>query len=401
MVITGFGDVIAERMRAEHTTLAGRWFERLSALLPVPDSEVFPSASLLDHIPSLIVEISGYLRSPGDEAIAANASVIEKARSLGALRHAQRASLHQVLREYQLLGRVLVAFVQEEIQRQKLCPAAAETVTVVSRLHQAVDVLMQSTVETFVGLYNQTIADQAARLEQFTRMATHEWRQPLGSLQFAVSLLRRASIDGERERRTLDVMSRNLDHLVEMTRKIEAVARIHGGQDNPIVQEVSAGTVASEAARQLREMAEARAVELRIHDGLPTLSVDVGRLELVLVNLLSNGIKYADPAKASRFVEVLAGARSGQCCRIVVRDNGIGIPRERLATIFDQFSRAHPEQDDALNVTGIGLGLAIVADCVRALNGQIDVESEESVGTSFTVTLPEASNGAHAPCEMP
>ena len=398
MVITGFGEVIAESLRAGHTALAARWFERLSAILPVPDADVFPSSSLLDHIPELIVEISGYLRSPDEEAIVANAAVIEKARSLGALRHAQRASLHQVLREYQLLGRVLVAFVQEEIQRRSLCPTAAETVAVISRLHQAVDVLMQATVETFVGLYNQTIADQAARLEQFTRMATHEWRQPLGSLQFAVGLLR-AGIDGERERRTLDVLSRNLDHLIEMTRKIEAVARIHGGHDDPVVQAVDAGTVAAEAARQLREMADARGVELRVGEGLPALTVDVGRLELVLVNLLSNGIKYADPAKPSRVVEVLAGGHDGQGCRIVVRDNGIGIPRERLCTIFDQFSRAHPEQDEALNVTGIGLGLAIVADCVRALKGQIDVESEEAVGTTFTVTLPEDPNGALLPGE--
>ena len=402
MVITGFGEVIAERVRAEHTALAARWFERLSALLPVPDADVFPSSSLLDHIPELIVEISGYLRSPDEEAIVANASVIDKARSLGALRHAQRASLHQVLREYQLLGGVLVAFVQEEIERRSLSPAAAETVAVISRLHQSVDVLMQATVETFVGLYTQTIADQAARLEQFTRMATHEWRQPLGSLQFAVSLLRQAAIiDGERERRTLDVMSRNLDHLIEMTRKIETVARIHGGHDDPVVQEVSASTVAAEAARQLREMADVRGVELRVAEGMPTLTVDVGRLELVLVNLLSNGIKYADPAKPARSVEVTEGERSGQFRRIVVRDNGIGIPRDRLATIFDQFSRAHPEQDDALNVTGIGLGLAIVADCVHALNGQIDVESEEGVGTTFIVTLPDTPDAARTSNHTP
>ena len=57
------------------------------------------------------------------------------------------------------------------------------------RLTQAVDVLSQSTVETFVTLYTETIAKQNERLEQFTRMAAHEWRQPLGALQFGVSLL--------------------------------------------------------------------------------------------------------------------------------------------------------------------------------------------------------------------
>src|SRR5262245_14215175 len=117
VVITDFGDLIAERMRAEHRTLAGRWFERLLTLIPVDAREVFPSESLLDHIPALILEISAYLRQPAQEAIASNTAILDKARELGALRHGQRASLHQVLREYQVLNGVLVTFVVEEIQR--------------------------------------------------------------------------------------------------------------------------------------------------------------------------------------------------------------------------------------------------------------------------------------------
>ena len=62
--------------------------------------------------------------------------------------------------------------------------------SLVFRLNQAVNVLSQSTAEAFVALYTQTIADQNQRLEQFTRMAAHEWRQPLGALQFGVGLLR-------------------------------------------------------------------------------------------------------------------------------------------------------------------------------------------------------------------
>src|SRR5689334_12138693 len=109
-ILTDFGDVIAERMRAEHRALAGRWFDRLLDLLPVEAREVFPSESLLDHIPAVILEISAYLRQPEESAIVSNAAILGKAQELGALRHAQKASLHQVLREYQLLGAVLVTF---------------------------------------------------------------------------------------------------------------------------------------------------------------------------------------------------------------------------------------------------------------------------------------------------
>src|SRR5215475_6377038 len=125
MITTDFGDLISARMRAEHEHLAARWFDRLVDLLPVGAQQVFPSTSLLDHVPALIVEISTYLRSDQDGALAADAVILDKARDLGALRHGQRASLHQVLREYQILGGVLVQFVLDEIQRLGSSPPAA------------------------------------------------------------------------------------------------------------------------------------------------------------------------------------------------------------------------------------------------------------------------------------
>ena len=349
---------------------------------------MFPTENLLDHIPALILEISAYLRHPESDAIAANTSILEKAQELGALRHGQRASLHQVLREYQVLSGVLVSFVLEEMERLGSAPPAAESVALVSRLHQAVNVLSQSTVEAFVTLYTQTIADQNERLEQFTRMAAHEWRQPLGALRFGVSLLRRTDLDAKTAERALAAVERTVEHLVELTHKLEAVARIHTNVDNAVIQEVSAATIAQEAARQLREMAEARGVDIRIADDLPTLTVDVGRLELVFVNLLSNAIKYSDAAKPERRVAVTGICEDETWCRIEIRDNGIGIPEPALATIFHRFTRAHSERDDLLHVTGIGLGLAIVEDCVRGMNGRIEVSSVEGEGTAFVLRLP-------------
>ncbi len=387
MIITDFGDVIAARMRVEHRALAARWFERLLDLLPVDAREIFPTESLLDHVPALILEISGYLRQPEVDAIAANTSILDKARELGSLRHAQRASLHQLLREYQVLSGVLVTFVLEEIERLSLVPTPSESVLLVSRLHQAVSVLTQATVESFVTLYTQTIADQGERLELFTRLVAHEWRQPLGALQFGVGLLGHADVDQARRKRTLETMDRNVRHLVELTHKLERVARMNNPTDNPVMQEVSVATVVREAARQLREMADARGVDIRVADTLPTLTVDVGRLELAFVNLLSNAIKYSDPAKPARVVDV-TGDNGPDACRIVLRDNGVGIPENALETIFRRFTRAHTHHADLLNVGGIGLGLSIVDDCVRAMGGQISVESRETIGTTFTLTFP-------------
>jgi signal transduction histidine kinase len=267
-------------------------------------------------------------------------------------------------------------------------------VFVVSRIHQAVDVLSQTTVEAFVSLYTRTISEQTERLQQFTRMATHEWRQPLGAVQFGVTVLQQAGVS-DRARRTLDVVERNVAHLVDLTRKIEAVARLHGNAgDSVMTQTVSLGTVAREAARQLRDMAELRGVDIRIAEDTPEISIDVGRLELTLVNLFSNAIKYCDPSKPERYVE-LSGSPQADGCGIVVRDNGIGIPTPAIGAIFQRFTRAHAAADSLTTVDGVGLGLSIVDDCVRSMRGRIDVESVEGEGTTFVLVLPSA--GAPSP----
>src|SRR5262245_64670421 len=99
-----YAAIVSQRVSMERFTLAERWLARLRELLTVELNDVFPSDQLLDHIPLLIAHVAAYLRAPADEEVAANAAVIDKARELGLLRHEQKASLHQRLREYEVLG---------------------------------------------------------------------------------------------------------------------------------------------------------------------------------------------------------------------------------------------------------------------------------------------------------
>ena len=201
-----------------------------------------------------------------------------------------------------------------------------------------------------------------------------------------MSLLRQAPLEGQ-PAKTIGVLERNVAHLIELTHKLERVARINGGSDTVVTQTLSVETVVREAARQLREMAEMRDVDLRIADGMPELTVDVGRLELTLVNLLSNAIKYSDPAKPARVVEISAASAGDGWCRLEVRDNGIGIPQDAIGQIFQRFTRAYTG-GQTHKVEGVGLGLSIVDDCVRAMGARIDVESVEGAWTSFVLRLP-------------
>jgi signal transduction histidine kinase len=398
LTAAGFGDLIAERISAEHIAISARWLERLRSLLTVDVNDVFPTEQLLDHIPGLVQEVAGYIRSPESEAVAANTSVTTKAQELGLLRHAQRASVHQLFAEYRLLGNILTNFVAEEIERLGIAPAAPEVVEVLRRLNDAIWILMQTTVDTFVSEYTSTIASHAARLENFNRMVSHELRQPLGTLMYALPLVRAEAErhDTVRHEHFLTVMERNVKKLMQLMEQLEVLSQMQTRRaDTPDVQRVEVEAVAWEVARQLREMADARGVEIQVDGQLPALVIDTARLELILMNLVSNAVKYSDPAKAHRVVRIESGPAEcdGDAC-IAIRDNGLGIPAESLPVIFRRFVRAHAPRDGELGVRGSGLGLAIAVECAEAIGGSIRVESTVGEGTAFYVTVPRDSQPA-------
>jgi signal transduction histidine kinase len=387
-----YAEVLAARIADHAHVLAERWLTELAALLTVDANAIFPTGHLLDHIPLLIRQIASYLQAPADEAIAANTSVIEKAQELGQLRHEQQASVHQILREYDILATVLETFVIEETMRLPAeTVSAADALAVMQRLGHAIRTLVQTTVDTFVGEYTATIARQTERLEGFNRALTHELRNPLGTLRFAVAALGREDVTADKAAygRMITLTERSVERLIERLKSIEQLAFTEQSVDAPSHQRVSLSAVAGDVARQLEEMAESRGVEIRVAPDLPELITEAAQLELVLMNLVSNGIKYCDPSKAERFIEIGRGEGSAEGHVICVRDNGLGIPEALQASIFTRFVRAHRDRDEELGVEGSGLGLAIVEESMRILGGQIRVESIEGRSTAFYLTLPD------------
>jgi len=391
----GYGGVIATAIRAERFPISAQWLARLNEILDVEAKDVFPSDSLLDHIPLLVAEIAEYLRAPESEEIAANTSVIEKARELGVLRHGQKASVHQLLREYEILGEILEAFIATETARLQLAPTPGECFDVLRRLARAMRILMRTTVDTFVAEYTATLHERNERIERFNRMTSHELRTPIGTLTFAAALLNTDLVREEPQRleQVAGVIRNNVDRLSWLITNVQRLAKLDEPVDAPNQQRVEVTTLATETARQLDEMAEARDVRVNVQPALPTILTDPARLELILLNLISNGIKYSDPAKAERYIEI-GGDRSiapDGTWTMYVRDNGLGIPREVQPAIFDRFFRAHEHLDQRLGVSGSGLGLSIVSDCLEAIGAAIEYHSEPGVGTSFHITFRPAA----------
>lgn len=381
------GASIAARLHASQRELASRWLEALTEILPVEKRDVFPTAQLLDHIPELIAEIAQFLRAPRDEAIAANTAVMTKAAELGALRYEQRSSVHQLLREYHMLGTILEEFITLEVGRMGAGANAVDALDALSCVSQAVRVLQQQTVDTFVGKYAETIERQTNQLRGFTRLISHEIRQPLGVLQVLSRMIPAPDAQGQQLVATLE---RNVVRLGDVAGKLERLARLTRASDDhlPTEQEVELSAVASDVAKQLEDMATTRSVAVEIAEDLPSLVLDAGRVELALINLIANAIKYSDPEKPERYVRVRRAAGPGSS--IVIEDNGIGIPEPKLIMIFEQFVRAHADRDEELCAQGLGLGLAIVRECMEAMKGTVTVTSQDGVGTAFTLTWPVA-----------
>lgn len=381
-------DHLAARLADDHRELAHRWLERLDQLLTVEPREVFPTHQLLDHIPDLILEIAAYLRAPETQEIAANTAVMAKAAELGLLRFDQQASVHQLLREYQIFGEILDDFFAREAAELGDRASVTAMVRAVARASQAVRVLQQKTVDAFIARYVETIERQTGQLRSFSRLLSHEIRQPLGVLQVLSRLLASREPDPETSA-LIESLERNVVRLGEVAGKLERLARLTRRPDaGPGEQVVDLTAIGRDVATQLAEMAQARGVAITVEEELPLLRADAGRVELVLMNLLANAVKYSDPGKPARTVW-LRRVTDGHRAAVSVVDNGLGIPAATLQRIFDQFVRAHAHLDDELNAQGLGLGLSIVRESMDAMDGTVAVESTEGVGTTFTLRWPE------------
>ena len=360
----------------------------MQAALLAHTADVVPLRALGEHVPNLIARIADYLRRPAEEDITSNARVMQDASNLGALRFVQQATVHQLLREYQILSDIVEEFLVRQVAEAEL-PLGAEVVArAMRRVTQSVRALQQQTIDTFVARYTSAIERQNLQLLSFGRVVGHEMRQPLGVLQVITGVIPVREGDMELTH-LLNVFQRNVRRLADVASRLERLS--HTGVHEtvfPIEQRVDLGSLVAEVIEKLDELAHMYDVHMQVGADLPTLNVDPARAEMVLTNVISNAIKYSDPAKAKRLVEILALPGEPHPTTIV-RDNGIGIPAKRVQHIFREFVRAHAQRDRELGAEGLGLGLSIVRESMDACGGSVRLESTEGEGTTVTLTWPE------------
>lgn len=233
-------------------------------------------------------------------------------------------------------------------------------------------------------------AESLAELDRakttFFSNVSHEFRTPLtlllGPVEEALADTNRSSIDMKR----LQVVHRNGLRLLKLVNSLLDFSRIEAGRVKASFEPVDISTLTSDLASGFRSLIERAGLTLNVD--CPPLSrrvfVDREMWEKIVLNLLSNAFKFTfhgTVAISQRLVD--------EHVVLTVKDTGTGIPKRELANVFERFHRIEGAKGRSFG--GTGIGLALVQELVKLHNGSINVESEEGVGTTFTVTVPAGS----------
>jgi signal transduction histidine kinase len=231
---------------------------------------------------------------------------------------------------------------------------------------------------------NQKLKELDQIKGRFFANISHELRTPLTLLIAPLeSLLRRFDLDGE-TKDLLSTMHSNGMRLLKLINDLLDLVRLESGRmevkSEPITLSENLKGLAS-AARQVAED-KRLGLEIRVDPEIRAVLTDPDKLEKIVLNLLFNALKFTPSGGR---VEVRAN-REGDHLALRVIDSGMGISEKNLPHVFDRFWQA--DGSSKRKYQGVGIGLALVKELVEVQGGQVNVESQEGKGTTFTVLLP-------------
>jgi signal transduction histidine kinase len=213
--------------------------------------------------------------------------------------------------------------------------------------------------------------------EDLIRAVTHDLRTPLSVVRTSAELMQRLPAAAAER---VDPILRSCRSMEAMLADLADASRIDARHVELERRAVDLGALLSDLVKRLEPVLDTRRVRLRVPDDPLLVEADPLRVERVLVNLVTNALKYSPPES-----EVLMDAgRTGSHVSIEVLDHGQGIDPEDLPRVFDRFFRAK----EARRTDGLGLGLFIARALVEAHGGTIQAESTPGSGSRFRVLLP-------------
>ncbi len=214
---------------------------------------------------------------------------------------------------------------------------------------------------------------------------SHDLKQPLSVMNGYIELLQMQNAIQPHGMHSVQMVRRSIQNMRQLIDDLLDLAKIESGVQLNL-QPIQVHSIVNDCIDSLRPAAQNKSMTIttETNSSLPLVRADHMRLRQILINLISNAVKYTPPEGA---VRVRAEPR-GNTLRVFVQDNGLGISPEDQVHIFDRFYRVRRPETDSIE--GTGLGLAIVKSLVEAHGGQIGLESHLGEGSTFYITLPLA-----------
>jgi heavy metal sensor kinase len=278
------------------------------------------------------------------------------------------------------------------LARRALAPVqritqAANEITV-DRLNQRIEV---ANPDDELGALAQTLNRMIGRLERaftemqrFTADAAHELRTPLAVIRSEAEVALRATRSPEEYSHVLENLLEETNRMSRLADQLLFLCRQDAGLHSPPAEPVALDSLLREVVGNMQLVGQDKGVQVSLGDLAPVeLLGDSRLLRQVFYNLIDNAIKYGEPPG----LVTLNSRHSSEGLKVLIADNGIGIPPEHLPHVFDRFYRVDQSRSDGM---AAGLGLAICQSIVKSLGGSIGIESTVGRGTTVTVTLPNS-----------
>jgi signal transduction histidine kinase len=218
---------------------------------------------------------------------------------------------------------------------------------------------------------------------RFVSMASHEFKTPLTAIQLSAELIGRLAQDLDhpiikKYTETIKNASKNLTNILNDFLSLEL---LETGKINPILSPLDVVRFAEDITEDMQSLVKQKQRIVYHHTGRGRMAtLNPSLLKNSVINLISNAIKYSGPASLIEFFTTITKNK----LIIIIRDNGIGIPKDDQQHLFEAFFRAQ----NTGNIPGTGLGLNIVGRYTELMNGTIRFESKVNEGTIFTITFP-------------
>jgi signal transduction histidine kinase len=257
-----------------------------------------------------------------------------------------------------------------------------------ARMYQQLEEMVERRTEKLRESYSELMAVNSHK-DKIIQIVSHDIRSPLSAVAEMASTLQDEDVsqDPETVVKNAGIIQRSVKTTLNMVNDILDLAKLESGKVILNYSKVNLKDFLKQAAQMQDPQIQQKNINLQMNPGEDCrISVDPSKMTQALGNLLSNAIKFTPSGGDVIMGYDLADYDGQQYARIQVADTGMGMSQEQLTTLFEKFNKT--QRKGTRGEKGTGLGLSIAKEIIELHHGEIHVESDEGIGTTFTVLLP-------------